>query len=122
MVKQRAYGNGFNEKEMRAAWGTLHTCLKTCLLLLAPITPFITEKIWREIYSDDSIHVQELPKPEWDSTLQQHTEKIIDFNSRIWNLKRQKGLSLKDPISFVIPSELSSFERDLNAMHNLKQN
>ena len=122
MVKQRAYGNGFNEKEMRAAWETLHTCLKTCLLLLAPITPFITEKIWREIYSDDSIHVQELPKPEWDSTLQQHTEKIIDFNSRIWNLKRQKGLSLKDPISFVIPSELSSFERDLNAMHNLKQN
>ena len=58
LVKQRAYGIDFDEKSKRAAWSTLHICLKNSLLLLAPIVPFITDKIWREVYSDQSIHKQ----------------------------------------------------------------
>ena len=48
LVKQRAYGIDVDEKSMHAAWSTLHICMKNILLLLAPITPFISDKIWRE--------------------------------------------------------------------------
>jgi len=122
MVKQRAYGVGFSDDEIRSARSTLHLCLKTCLLLLAPITPFITERIWNEIYSKESIHLQRLPKPVWDYGLREYSVKISNFNSETWNAKRTKGLSLKDPISVSVPDELMMFERDLVAMHNLRKN
>ncbi|MEM5766131.1 MAG: valine--tRNA ligase [Candidatus Aenigmatarchaeota archaeon] len=120
MVKPRAYGQGFNKKEQQAAWFTLHTCLKNILLLLAPITPFITEKIWLELYGKKSIHTQIFPRAEWRTELTKLSEKIVEFNSKVWNLKKEKGLSLKDEIEFEIPEELKIFEKDLKVMHNIK--
>jgi valyl-tRNA synthetase len=120
MVKQRAYGVGFSDDEIRSARSTLHLCLKTCLLLLAPITPFITERIWTEIYSEESIHLQRLPEPVWNYGLGKYSSQISKFNSETWNMKRSKGLSLRDPISVSVPKELIIFGRDLTAMHNLQ--
>ncbi|MEM5829855.1 MAG: valine--tRNA ligase [Candidatus Aenigmatarchaeota archaeon] len=120
MVKPRAYGQGFNKKEQLAAWFTLHTCLKNILLLLAPITPFITEKIWLELYGKESIHTQTFPKAEWKIELSKFTKNIVEFNSNVWNLKKEKNLSLKDGIEIEIPKNLKIFEKDLKAMHNIK--
>jgi valyl-tRNA synthetase len=55
-----------------------------------------------------------------------YTKTIIDFNSMIWNKKREtisketgKPLSLKDPIDVPVPLELEQFGQDLRSMHNL---
>ena len=119
IVKQRAYGIGVDENSKLAAWSTLHTCLKTSLLLLAPIMPFITDKIWREVYSNESIHKQIFPLAEWNFGYIKHTQNIIDFNSKVWNEKQKKGISLRDPISINIPEELNLFKNDLIAMHKI---
>ena len=120
LVKQRAYGIDFDEKSKRAAWSTLHICLKNSLLLLAPIVPFITDKIWREVYSDQSIHKQIFQKSEFKYEFKESTEKIIEFNSLIWNKKKQMGISLKNEISENVPKELEVFKKDLEAMHKLR--
>ena len=120
LVKQRAYGMDFDEKSKRAAWSTLHICLKNSLLLLAPIVPFITDKIWREVYSDQSIHKQIFQKSEFEYKFKESTEKIIEFNSLIWNKKKQMGISLKNEISENVPKELEVFKKDLEAMHKLR--
>ena len=96
MVKQRAYGIDVDENSKLAAWSTLHICLKTSLLLLAPIMPFITDKIWREMYSKESIHKQIFPHAKWNFGYIQHTQNIINFNSKVWNEKRNKGISLNN--------------------------
>lgn len=119
MSKQRAYGRGFSEKEQRAAWFTLHEVLKTILLLLAPITPFITDYIWRKLYSEKSIHIERLPRPKWDRRYTRYTDEIMQFNSMIWRRKKENGLSLKAPISVKIPRKLRLFRKDLKAMHNI---
>ena len=120
MSKPRAYGSGFSRKEQRAAWFTLHEVLRNLLIALAPITPFITEEIWRRLYSKKSIHLQSLKPPRWRKTYTKYTKKIIEFNSRIWAEKKSRGLSLKDPIEAEIPRELRPFKKDLQAMHNIK--
>jgi valyl-tRNA synthetase len=120
LVKARAYGQGFSKKEQQAAWFTLHTCLKTILLLLAPITPFIADYLWRKLYSKKSIHLQQLPKPKWKTELTKLTQKILEFNTNVWNMKKKRGLSLKDQIEINIPVELEEFKKDLIAMHNIK--
>lgn len=120
LVKARAYGQGFSKSEQQSAWFTLHTCLKTILLLLAPVTPFITDHLWRTLYSKASIHSEQFPKPEWETDLIKLTQKILEFNTTIWNTKKKLGMSLKDKIEINIPIELKSFEKDLVAMHNIK--
>jgi valyl-tRNA synthetase len=54
------------------------------------------------------------------------TQKLVKFNSEIWNKKKEtvssitnKPLSLKDPIKITIPNELELFSNDLVAMHNI---
>ena len=120
MVKARAYGDGFSAEEKNAAIHTLHLVLGTILKLLAPITPFITDYLWRALYSNQSIHKELLPqgpKPH-KKDVQEITQKITEFNSKIWNLKKSKGLSLKDTMQIEIPPSLAPYKKDLKNMHN----
>jgi len=119
MVKSRAYGEGFGEKEQKAAWYTLHIALKCLLKLFAPIAPYMTDSVWRELYEEKSIHLGSLPKPELGFKLEKLTEKIIEFNTNIWKTKKDGGLSLKTEINVEIPKNLKVFEKDLKKMHNI---
>src|ERR687895_379443 len=128
MVKARAY-----EKEEsighKSATFTLHRCLSTILLLLAPICPYITEELWTKIYSTTSIHTEHLPEllpGEDNRELCKYTGPITEFNSEVWNKKKEtvlektgKALSLRDPIHISVPNELELFKTDLQLMHNL---
>jgi valyl-tRNA synthetase len=120
MVKARAYGEGFTEAEKNAAIYTLHRALSTILLLLAPITPFITDFLWQTLYSNETIHKQRRPEPENLQDMSKYTKEITDFNSKVWNEKKSKGLSLKDSISVDVPESLRIFAKDLIKMHQLE--
>lgn len=119
MVKARAYGDGFPDDERDAARFALHKVLSTILRLLAPIVPFITEHLWTTLYSNQSIHAQRLPHPEGFLRDDDTTRGITEFNSMVWNEKKSRGLSFRDPISVQIPAALQEFGRDLASMHNI---
>ena len=120
MVKARAYGIGFSDEERDGAIFTLHKTLSAILKLLAPITPFITDYLWKTLYSTESIHKEHQVKVEDEYPDNKLTNEITEFNSKVWNEKKAKGLSLKDSFSFSIPENLKSFEKDLKSMHNLE--
>lgn len=122
MVKARAYGIGFSDEERDGAIYTLHKTLSTILKLLAPITPFITEYLWKTLYSTESIHKQHQVESESKYNQNKITKEITEFNSKVWNEKKIKNLSLKDSITITIPESLESFKKDLKSMHNLADN
>ena len=119
MVKARAYGINFSDEERDGAIFTLHKTLSTILKLLAPITPFITEHLWKELYSKDSIHKEKHVEPENVEEQSNVTKEISEFNSKVWNEKKSQNLSLKDSIKIEIPESLKLFKKDLKSMHNL---
>ncbi len=51
-----------------AALATLHECLYVVTLLMAPLTPFITERVWRDVFGStsdelpESVHLASWPK------------------------------------------------------------
>lgn len=127
MIKGRIYDIG-DQSGQRSAIFTCHRCFSTILVLLAPICPFITEELWTKIYSAESIHLQPMPQSLGQyGELTRYTRLIMDFNSTVWNKKKEtisdetgKPLSLKDSIgSIVIPPELDLFKEDLKTMHKL---
>jgi len=120
MVKGRAYSTGFSEEERDAAIFTLHKVLSTVLLLLAPITPFITDYLWQTLYSKRSVHKENFPEADKVEDMSEFTKLITEFNSDVWNKKKENGLSLKDSIDIPIPEKLQPFAKDLQSMHNLK--
>jgi valyl-tRNA synthetase len=120
MVKARAYGIGFSDEERDGAIFTLHKTLSTILKLLAPITPFITDHLWKTLYSTESIHTEYQVEAEDKYPENKLTNEIAEFNSKVWNEKKDRGLSLKDSISFPIPENLEAFKKDLKSMHNLE--
>jgi valyl-tRNA synthetase len=121
MVKVRAY-NPRGGEGARAAWFTLHVVIRTILLLLSPITPYITDHLWRQLYGEGrSIHARRFPMGIIGGrrALLIKTERLIEFNSAVWNTKKSRGLSLRDGIGMAVPSELACFSGDLIAMHHL---
>jgi len=119
MVKPRAYGQGFSVSQQRAAWYTLHTVLRNVLLLLAPVTPFLVDHIWRELYSQKSIHLQRFPIATWPKAYGRYTEKVLAFNREVWRIKEESNLALRDQLQMEVPKGLAPFRDDLTKMHSL---
>ncbi|PWI49190.1 valine--tRNA ligase [Candidatus Heimdallarchaeota archaeon B3_Heim] len=123
LVKSRAYGEeNMSKISIQSARYSLHTSLQAILKLLAPIVPFVTEKIFQSLYDPEiSIHLENLPQPDNPSTEEQSiTEDLLTLDSAIWKAKKDKALSLKEPVSLVfIPKSLENFTNDLKIMHNI---
>ena len=120
MAKGRAYGDGSSKEEQEAAWFTLHEVMKGVLLLLAPITPYITDSIWRKIYGPQSIHLERFAAPQKFDVSEKVSQSILEFNAQVWKAKKERGLALKDPIEAKIPPRLKPFEKDLARMHHIR--
>ena len=124
-VKSRAYNRSdmFSSRLQRGGWYTLHRCLETILKLLAPIVPFITEALWLELYSKESIHVQRFPdqKPERESDTANLLPRLIEFDNTIWRYKKGQGLALSQELAVPIyaPIELKPLAGDVKAMHRI---
>lgn len=128
MIKGRAY-NTESDDDRKSALYTIHKCFKTILLLLEPISPFISYELWSKIYGKEEIISSQKKIPTIEKkyeSLVLSTQSIIKFNSDIWNKKKEtiseitnKPLSLKDPIKTKIPTELELFKDDLIVMHNI---
>ncbi|MDP7329429.1 MAG: class I tRNA ligase family protein [Candidatus Thalassarchaeaceae archaeon] len=121
MTKSRIY-----EGDEAATW-TLHRVVRDLLCAFTPICPFFTHYLSSTLYGNSSVDARSFPRLPSNAigkeaeSLRALTPIISEFNSMVWKLKKDSGLSLKSPISNVsIPSELSIIENTLVQMHSIK--
>jgi valyl-tRNA synthetase len=115
MVKSRLY-----DGDEAAAW-TLHRIVRDILTSLSPICPFFTHYLSTTLYNQSSVDIREFPDiVESKSELLDLTNPVIDFNSEVWKLKKDSGISLNTEISNVkIPEELTILSESLTRMHRI---
>jgi len=115
MVKSRLY-----DGDEAAAW-TLHRIVRDVLTSLSPICPFFTHYLSTTLYDNSSVDVRKFPdiivsKSEFLSL----TNHVIEFNSEVWKLKKDNGISLNTEIPNVkIPKELEILSDPLIRMHRI---
>jgi valyl-tRNA synthetase len=118
IVKNRAYNQekNFTKEESESAKYTLYYLLERLIQGLYPIIPQVTSTLADEF----KISLSEFPKTNKAKSDKSLINSIIAFNSEVWKAKRDKNISLKEPISGIkIPKELLPFKKDLIACHNL---
>ncbi|RLG70251.1 MAG: valine--tRNA ligase, partial [Candidatus Iainarchaeum archaeon] len=123
IVKPRAYNsqNSFSKKEQESAFYTMHLCLRTLLLLLSPIIPFVTSHLYEKIYSG-KIYKEKFPQPIEHEKSKIKFDQIEELNRSIWKFKKDKGLSLKDGILKArLPEIFKYAEKDIKAAHNISE-
>jgi len=124
LVKNRTYNqdNVFRAEEQNGAVFTLYYCLDSLLKLLAPITPFVTYKIYEEL-NDKDIHAAKFPEPieiRYEPSFT--ADELTEVNSLIWKAKKDNKLSLKAGISkATVPEKFRTIERDMMAAHKIKE-
>jgi len=123
LVKPRAYNSSkkFSKEEQEAAFYTMHTCLKTLLLLLSPILPFITYYIYKKLYNK-KIYGEKFPSSIKCEKAVISFSKIEELNTQIWKFKKSKSLSLKDKLLRVkVPEIFKYIEKDIKEAHNISK-
>jgi len=122
LVKNRAYNHEglFTKEEQDAAIFTLHKVLESILLVMHPILPFITHRIYRDMKGKE-IETEEFPSPWKLFRIGFSVQELLELNGQIWKAKKDKGLSLKTEIKEVtLPTKFKTIEKDLAISHNIK--
>ena len=93
--------------------------MQRVLLLLAPLSPFISHYYAERVYGID-VHNAAFPEPLGFAHDAELTEAVLDFNASVWKTKKDQGLSLAAPIDGIdIPERLQPMADVLTAMHKL---
>ncbi|MEK6885845.1 MAG: valine--tRNA ligase [Nanoarchaeota archaeon] len=120
LIKNRAYNQEkeFSEEESNSAKFTLYFLIERYIQLVYPIIPQMTSVIGKELKLD--LHSLEFPEAKVGKSKLELIEKIMIFNQEVWKTKKEKGISLREPITGIaIPKELEVFSKDLKACHKI---
>ena len=117
MVKSRLY-----DGDKVAAW-TLHRIVRDLLDAFSPICPFFSHYLSSTLYDRSAVEADTFPHLNLNIDTKHWTdltESVMIFNSEVWKMKKDQGLSLNSEIIGVsIPLELTGLETSLTRMHKL---
>ncbi|MBI4215389.1 MAG: isoleucine--tRNA ligase [Parcubacteria group bacterium] len=103
--RSRERFKGDDSADKQAALNTLHLVIETLCKVMAPVTPFFTEDIYRKLGNKGSVHLQDWP--EYDEKL--IDEKILDEMEvgrknveMIHALRSQAGIKVRQPLARAV--------------------
>ncbi len=92
----------YTGKDKDAAIYTLNYVLENLLKLMAPVTPYVADNIYREMYGKDSVHLQLWPRADKKlmiTELEQGMDIVKDLVESANALRHEKSIKLRWPVS-----------------------
>jgi isoleucyl-tRNA synthetase len=118
--------------DKKAAYSTLYTCLETVVRLAAPIAPFYSEEIYRNLTSKDSVHLAQFPAIN-NSLINQDLEERMalaqKITSLVHSLRKNNNLRVRLPLQKIlvpilnpkIKTQIQAVEDLIKTEINIKQ-
>ena len=108
---RRRFWKGEYEHDKICAYQTLYECMETVLLLMAPIAPFFSDAIYRNLNAVTqrlpgiSIHHADFPKADKtlrDAALEQRMQMAQDISSLVLSLRKKVNIKVRQPLQKIL--------------------
>ncbi|MBQ9585661.1 MAG: isoleucine--tRNA ligase [Muribaculaceae bacterium] len=103
--RKRFWGGEMNDDKL-AAYQTLYQCLETISRLMAPVSPFYSDMLYRDLTgSEKSVHLMLYPtvcENVIDSDLEHRMAMAQKVTSMVLALRRKKNLKVRQPLTAIM--------------------
>ena len=111
-----------NEEKTRGTEYTLREAHKAYLKMFAPITPHITDKIWKELYSERSIHQKNWPSHKETGSEVEKGRKALEVISTLRKYKTQNQMPLNEKLETVrVKGDIKGFEKAIKQVMHVQE-
>lgn len=102
LARKRFWGGGMSEDKV-SAYQTLYHCLVTVAKLIAPVSPFYADRLYRDLTNGDrSVHLTAFPEAN-ETLIHKGLEESMDYAQRISSmvlaLRRRMDIKVRQPLS-----------------------
>ncbi len=108
---RRRFWKGEYEADKIAAYQTLYECLETLSLLIAPVSPFFADWLFRNLNQitgrnkADSVHLADFPKADSsiiDQDLEQQMTLAQDISSLVLSIRKKVNIKVRQPLQRIL--------------------
>ena len=128
-LSRRRFWKSDDSADKSAAYQTLYTCLQTISQLMAPIAPFMSEWLYRNLNdvtgknTSDSVHLTLFPKAEEqliDTELEASMALAQEISSTVLSLRKKENIKVRQPLSkIMIPVLNAQVQRQIEHVGEL---
>lgn len=108
-----------NKEDKNNCYATLYEVLTNLTRLLAPITPFLAEEIFKNLTNEESVHLTQWPK----TFLSKEDKKLLSDMKSIRKIcelahakRKEVGIRVRQPLSKLVYKTAESFSGDLEQL------
>lgn len=125
--RKRFWKSEFNENK-KAAYQTLHTCLKTVAKLASPVAPFYCDNLYQDLTASEatkseSVHLADYPVVDEtliDIDLEVRMSLAQNISSLVHSLRKKHKIKVRQPLSkILVPVLDKAFEAHVRAVEDL---
>lgn len=117
--RKRFWGGEMNEDKL-SAYQTLYTCLETVALLMAPIAPFFSDRLFSDLTiatgrADKSVHLCDFPtlhEEIIDKELEERMHIAQDITSMVLALRRKVNIKVRQPLTTLMIPVLDKYQKE----------
>ncbi|PRY15008.1 isoleucyl-tRNA synthetase [Pontibacter ummariensis] len=128
-LNRKRFWKGEYNMDKVAAYQTLYTCLETIAKLAAPIAPFYTEQLYRDLNSvsrkhqEESVHLAYYPKVDpkaVDKDLEERMNLAQTVSSLVHSLRKKEMIKVRQPLQrILIPVLNEKMKQQIEAVADL---
>jgi len=126
---RRRFWKGDYQQDKIAAYQTLYECLVTVAKLMAPISPFYADWLYRQLNgaskleAHDSIHLSDFPDVQ-EAVIQKDLEERMDYAQRIsslvLSLRKKENIRVRQPLNkILLPVMNGTFKEQVQKIEDL---
>jgi isoleucyl-tRNA synthetase len=128
-LSRRRFWKGDMQEEKQAAYDTLFECLRVISQLMAPVSPFFSDWLYRSLTAPasagitDSVHLSNFPvsQPQYiDSELEETMQVAQDLCSMVLSIRKKEKIRVRQPLSrIMVPIANEQFRQRLKHVESL---
>ena len=128
-LSRRRFWKGSYTDDKISAYQTLYRCLKTVSILMSPIAPFYSDRLFKDLNDVSgqtevsSVHLAQFPEytaKQVDKDLEERMQLAQQISSQVLSLRKKSGIRVRQPLNkIMVPATQNKFKSQIENVREL---